>query len=480
MQTKRPNLLFIMTDDQAAWTLGGMGHPHAHTPVLDRLKADGAVFRNLLGNAAICSPARASVLTGLYPTEAGFGPDGAVWLADEQRHVDPSLPSWPRCLQEHGYRTALIGKWHCGHCGEDQHPPRNGYERFRGWLTGPRVSRDPEFMIDGQAQTFPGAYTSDVLADLAIDTIREWQAEPFALSLHYWAPHANVAFPQGYRPPYPTCDPHAKPNRSWLPMAERDLAPWQDMIPEVPDPDFPNQDHAYIQRMLREYLASVHSVDRTVGRILQVLDELGLADNTIVVFTSDQGYNMGHHGLWHKGNGWWTTRDGRDPNGIYTRMTERGIVERENLYDTTLRVPGIVRWPGRIRPGTEVTRPVSCIDWFPTILEMTGTTMPAGTAPRGRSILSILEDPAAPFPEKPHIAQHHRLRCIRTTCWKYVLSCIDNEPDELYDLTRDPTEQVNLITRIDEPELKGIHSHLRNELLGQMHAIHDPLFKEIS
>lgn len=471
----RPNLLFIMTDDQASWTLGSVGHPNAHTPVLDRLAADGAVLHNLLANAAICSPSRGCLLTGCYPTEAGFGPDGEVWLADEQRHVDPSMPSWPRCLREHGYRTALIGKWGCGNGGEEQHPTRNGYERFRGGSA--RVSRDPEFMIDGKAQTFPGAYSSDVLADLAIDTIREWRAEPFALSLHYWAPHANVAFPEGYRPPYPDRDPHGKPNRSWLPMAEQDLAPWQDMDPEVPEPDFPNQDHAYIQRMLREYLASVHSVDRTVGRILQVLDELGLADNTIVVFTSDQGYSMGHHGLWHKGNGWWTTRDGRDPNGVYTQMTRRGIVERENLYDTALRVPGIVRWPSRIRPGTEIDQTVSFIDWFPTLLDMTGASTPADTRLPGKSVLPLLDHPETPVTERPHIAQHHKLRCIRTAGWKYVLNRIDNEPDELYDLDRDPEEQVNLIAHIDTPELQAIHRDLEHQLLTQMRHIRDPLLE---
>ena len=468
-----------MTDDQACWTLGSMGYSDACTPVLDKLAEDGALFHNLLANAAICSPSRACLLTGLYPTQAGFGPDGEVWLADEKRHVDPCMPSWPRCLREHGYRSALLGKWHRGHEEEAQGPTQNGYERFCGWLKGPGVSRDPEVMIDGEGRRFPGQYTSDVLADLTMDTIREWKDEPFAISMHFWAPHANVAFPAGYTLPYEARDRHGKPNRSWLPMKEDDLAPWQATEPDVPYPDFPNQDHAYIRRMMREYLASVHSVDRNVGRVLQTLAELGLAEDTIVIFTSDQGYNMGHHGIWHKGNGWWTTVDGRDPAGVYTRMSERGIVKRENLYDTSLRVPGIVRWPARIRPGMVISQPVSFIDWFPTVLEMIGAAAPAGVDLQGRSVLGLLANPQAPFPARPHFAQHHRLRCIRTSRWKYILSGIDGEPDELYDLARDPSEHVNLVAHTDRADVKQACADLRRSLLEQMQAIGDPLFEDL-
>ena len=480
-KTTRPNLLFIMTDDQAAWTLGCAGSRNARTPVLDRLAADGVLFHNLLANAAVCSPSRACLLTGRHPTEAGFGPDGLVWLADDDRHVDPSMPSWPRTLRDDGYRTALIGKWHCGHGAEEQKPTRNGYERFRGWLKGPGVSRDPDVTVDSRAQAFPGAYTSDVLADLTIETIREWKDEPFAASMHFWAPHANTAFPADYRPPYPAREPKGnKPNRSWLPMKEEDMAPWQDTDVAVPDADFPNQDHDYIRRMMREYLASVHSVDRNVGRVLDALDRLGLSDNTIVVFTSDQGYSMGHNGIWHKGNGWWTTLDGRDPAGIYTRMTERGLVERENLYDSSLRVPGIVRWPERIRPGTEITRPVSFIDWFPTLLDMVGVPAPTGMALPGQSVLPLLEDPETRLPERPHFAQHHKLRCVRTPGWKYVLNCLGDEPDELYDLARDPAEHVNLIGHIGDPAVKSVYDNLRQRLHEQMQAIKDPLLNELT
>jgi uncharacterized sulfatase len=205
-----PNILFIMTDDQAPWTVGYEGHPNAHTPVLDRLAAHGALFDGMFANAAVCSPSRATLITGRYPTEAGFGPDGCVFIADEQRNLDLRLPTWPHLLREAGYRTALVGKWHLGHHDEAHMPTRCGYERFAGYPIGGKRSKDPSIRVDGEWRTFGGEYTSDVLADMAMETIRRWQDKPFALSLHFWAPHANQDLPDGFTLPYE--------DRTWLPL----------------------------------------------------------------------------------------------------------------------------------------------------------------------------------------------------------------------------------------------------------------------
>ena len=141
--------------------------------------------------------------------------------------------------------------------------------------------------------------------------------------------------------------------------------------------------------MTREYLASVHGVDRNLGRLLSLLDELKLAENTLVVFTSDHGYNLGHNGIWHKGNGHWVLTE--PPPA--TPNIPKG--QRPNLYDHSLRVPCIVRWPGVVKPGTVVVRTVTMLDWFPTLLAAAGVEEPKDVPVRGRNVLPLLRDDAA-------------------------------------------------------------------------------------
>ena len=200
-RTQAPNILFILTDDQAAWTLGAEGHPNARTPVLDSLAEQGVLFRSMFATSAVCSPSRASVLTGRYPSEVGFGPDGRVWLAGEERHIDPCFPSWPTVLRQRGYRTALIGKWHLGQGRPERLPGQNGYERFRGFAEGPDVTRDPSVEIDGVFKEFPGQFTSDVLADLAIETLREWRDQTFARISAFLCAPCQQPVPAGLRAP---------------------------------------------------------------------------------------------------------------------------------------------------------------------------------------------------------------------------------------------------------------------------------------
>ena len=173
--------------------------------------------------------------------------------------------------------------------------------------------------------------------------------------------------------------------------------------------------------MSREYFASVSGVDRNVGRVLAALDEIGRRDDTIVIFTSDQGYHMGHHGIWHKGNGWWATIDGKDPQGIYTTHSAgMRLDERHNLYDHSLRVPTLMRWPGVVQPKSEVSQCLSLIDWYPTILEAIGASMPRGSRIRGRSFLPLLQERLSGEWEHGVFAQYDRLRCYRTPAWKWI------------------------------------------------------------
>ncbi|MBI3117080.1 MAG: sulfatase-like hydrolase/transferase [Candidatus Hydrogenedentes bacterium] len=453
---RRPNILFILTDDQGPWAWGGGGHPDARTPNLDRLRAEGALLANYFVTCPVCSPARASLISSRYPTEVGI-PDYLGAAADPGLGLDPALPAWPRLLQHAGYRTALIGKWHLGD--QDRYLPEHfGYEHFAGFRHGGRISKDPDMEIGGEKRQVPG-YTTDILADLALDFIQQHHDESFLVSLHFFAPHANVD------------NRTADGDRTWLPQNETDWAPFQSIDPTLPEPAHPKLDVPRAKRMTREYLASVAGVDRNVGRILDTLERLGLADNTIVVFTSDHGYNLAHHGIWHKGNGWWLLTDNRGP--------------RPNLWDSSLKAPALVRWPAAITPGSTVERTTSNLDWFPTLLAMAGVALPADALLRGRNFLPLLKGESVPW-DDDFFAQYDQwessagsgnLRAYRTPDWKLVRDFRNAGKDELYHLAVDPKELNNLIDSAD-PEVHEQRAPLEAKLQEAMARLQDRVYRE--
>jgi uncharacterized sulfatase len=322
-------------------------------------------------------------------------------------------------------------------------------------------SKDPDVLIEGKQKRFEGEYTPDVLTNLAMDYIRKYKDEPFALSLHYWAPHANTEFPEGFNPPYN--------DRSWLPLKEEDLEHWKDTKLILPDPDFPNLDTARVKRMMREYYASVHSVDRNVGRLLNLLDQLDLDRNTIVIFTSDHGYMMGQHGLWHKGNGRWLTRDQSDPAGQY-------IGDRSNLFDLSLRVPCIVRWTDHIQPSGTIDKAISFIDWFPTIIDLTGVEPDGEFELRGNSFAPLLLGEDIDWNDDLYF-EYKSLRAYRTPDWKFVRHFEDTTLDELYHLTEDPDEIKNLIKSKD-PNVVRKYRELKKLLNIKMENLQDPILDQ--
>jgi choline-sulfatase len=453
---RRPNILFIMTDDQGPWAWGGGGHPDARTPNLDRLRAEGALLTNYFVTCPVCSPARASVVSSRYPSEVGI-PDYLRSPEDESRGLDPDLPAWPQELREAGYRTAFIGKWHLGY--EDRYQPqRFGYDHYAGWRHGGSVSKNPDIEINGVKQPPVEGYTTDVLTDHALDFIEKNHEGPFLVSLHFFAPHANGARnPEG--------------DRTWLPLPEEDWAPYASIDPTLPEPQHPKLDVPRAKRMTREYLASVAGVDRNVGRILDALDRLGIAENTLVVFTSDHGYNMAHHGIWHKGNGFWLLTD------------NQGL--RPNLWDNSLRAPAILRWPAGIRPGTAVERTTSNLDWFPTLLAIAGVEMPEGAVIRGKNFLPLLRSEQVAW-DDDFFAQYEQwetnpaagnLRGYRTPEWKLVRDFRNPGKDELYHLTEDPKELHNLIES-EDPAVRKVRDELERKLREAMEKIGDTDYRE--
>ncbi|MCF7847305.1 MAG: sulfatase-like hydrolase/transferase [Kiritimatiellales bacterium] len=460
----KPNILFVYTDDQASWAMGVSGDPNARTPNMDRLASEGARFTNAFCTTPVCSPARASIMTSRYAIEFGIRdfipmPGHKCYDPETVNGLDPKSTTFAEILQSAGYATGLVGKWHLGNWTEDPrrtfHPTRHGFDYFMGLPEGGCSPQDPELEKDGKIQKFKGL-TTDILTEHAIGYIRGNGAEkPFLLCLNYRAPHG-----------------------AWLPVAPEDWAPYKDMDPTLPHPDYPGLDVKKVKRMMREYLASTSGVDRNLGRILATLEDLGIAGNTIVIFSSDHGYNMGHNGIFHKGNGKWVTK-------TFPKKTETIDPKyRPNMYDNSLKVPLLVKWPGVTRPGMVIDQTVSMLDILPTVAEMAGATIPGDAMVRGRSIVPLLRGKMPAGWNDDYFGVYSMInyctsymRCYRTPEWKLIRDFRNPERDELYHLGKDPEERVNLIR---SKEVQVIVEKLHRKILAHMETIGDPLIKDMN
>lgn len=436
----KPNIVIVLTDDQAPWAFGSAVRsgqysdvPAAATPNMDRLVQEGAVFRNFFCTTPVCSPARASFMTGRYASELGIPdfipqPGHKLYDPNDEVRLDPdSTTTIAEMLKGAGYRTGLVGKWHLGDWtatgNEKFHPTQHGFDYFMGLTGGGTTPDNPMLEEDGAIRKFEGL-TTDILTDRAIGFIKRNKEGPFFLCLATRAPHGR-----------------------WLPVAPEDWKPYADLDPTLPN--YPGLDITRVKKMMREYLASTSGVDRNLGRVLDALDKNQLADNTIVIFTSDHGFNMGHHGIWHKGNGLWATK--KQPPGKYhngVRVISKKY--RPNLYDQSLRVPAIVRWPGTVTPGTEVVSTATALDVFPTLAEVVGVQV--NPKLKGRSLLPLLQgeqfgdwnnDVFAEY-DMIHYARAS-LKCYRTDRYKLVRDYHNKGCDEFFDLKEDPEENHNLI-----------------------------------
>ncbi len=278
---ERPNIVFLYTDDQAQWALGAYGNKEIRTPNLDRIAREGALFRNAFTVTPVCSPSRASMFTSRYSTQFGI----ADWIdakIEPDLGLAPSAILWPELLKAQGYATALMGKWHLGELAQF-HPTRQGFDRFYGFLNGGNQPINPVLEVEGVTQRVEGSLP-DLLVDQGIRFVESNRVRPFLLSIHFRAPHVPYA-----------------------PVPPPGLCTSSELDPTIPD--VPGLPRKRVKELTRRYYASVSSVDRNVGRLLETLDSLELTKKTIVIFTSDHGYMIGHHGLWHKGNGSWLVEE---------------------------------------------------------------------------------------------------------------------------------------------------------------------------
>jgi len=464
----RPNILFILTDDQAPWAFGASGDPNAYTPHLDSLAANGVVFRNAFTTTPVCSPSRTSIMTGRYASEYNIldfivSPTHSTLSYDPKFNagLDPKSVTFAEVLQKEGYHTGLIGKWHLGDwiTGEDEkyHPKNHGFDYFMGLTGGGITPEDPSLEINGVVKTVEGLAT-DILADYAISFIRASRDSPFLLCYNTRAPHSQ-----------------------WLPVAAEDWAPFENLDPIIPNPGYPDLDIEKTKRRMKEYLASTAGMDRNVGRVISSLKETGLIDNTIIIFLSDHGYNMGHNGIEHKGNGKWITRSIPDE----TENINAGY--RPNLYDNAIKIPAIIYWKGVTRPGTKVDQTVSVLDIFPTISEMAGVTLPTTEQHllRGRSLVPLIKGQKPENWDNDFYSEYSMinyatafLRSYRTLEWKLVRDFMDPERDELYHIAMDPEENINLI-HDTRAEVRDIIRFLHQKILDKMEEINDPLLGEV-
>jgi choline-sulfatase len=433
--SKRPNILFILTDDQGCWALGAAGNREIHTPHLDRLAAAGIHFENFFCASPVCSPARASILTGRMPSQHGIHDwirrgnlsaedSPAVFAGDDAviRYLE-GQPGYTDFLAAAGYHCGLSGKWHLG----DSKTPQNGFSYWRLMPYGGFSYFNAPILMDGKIELDP-RYLSDVITEHALTFLDQHHGsdQPFYLGVHYTAPHSPWdahEHPADLRALYDGCPFESVPD---LPAH-----PWQ--INSAPRGTGEKR-----RELLTGYYAAISGLDRGVGRLLDWLDAHGLTENTLVIFTSDNGMNMGHHGIWGKGNGTFPL----------------------NMYDTSVKVPVLFSMPGSLPQNIKNQDLLSHYDILPTLLDYLGLENPLADVLPGRSFAALLDGRPLLEGDSPDrrgeivvhtgpvvFDEYGPVRMIRTREWKYVHR-YPYGPHELYDLVNDPAEDTN---RINDP-----------------------------
>ncbi len=400
-QGDQPNFVFILIDDMGWPDLGCYGNRFHETPNADRLAAEGMRFTNAYAACPVCSPTRASILSGQYPARVGitdFIP--GHWRPYEKLRVPINrqqyLPlenvTFAEALQTSGYTSGVFGKWHLG--GRDHFPDKQGFDTM-GVLQGSHK----KFKLFPETELPDDPYLSEVLTDEAESFIEANQDRPFCLCLHHYAVH--------------------------IPLQAR-----QRLIEKYENKAKPD---AGVNNAI--YAAMVEHVDDSVGRVLDKLDELKLSDNTVVVFFSDNG------GLRQRFDG--------DGPIVSTNAPLRD--EKGTLYEGGIRVPMMVRWPGVVEAGSTNSAPVTSVDIYPTFLDMAGASKPAEQTLDGESLVPLLAQSGelerdAIYWHYPHYHHSSPAGAIRQGRWK-LIEFYDDGRLELYDLENDIGEQVNLAER---------------------------------
>jgi len=420
---KRPNFVFILTDDQRYDAMSCAGHPFLYTPNMDRIAKEGARFTNAFVTTSLCSPSRASFLTGQYAHCHG--------VKDNKTPLSDDVTTFPQLLQKAGYDTAFIGKWHMG----SQEGPRPG---FNHWVSfkGQGPYFDPLFNINGENRKVNG-YMTDLLTKYAVDWLKEPRQSPFCLYLSHKAVHGpftpavrhSKLFSDAVIPRPKTMDDTLEGRPEWFRLG---MEPGHDSKRALTGPE------GY-ELFIREYNRTLVAVDEGVGRVLAALDDLGVPDSTVVVFAGDNGYFQGEHGR----------------------------LDKRTMHEESIRIPLVMRYPGLIRPGSLIDGMMLNIDIGPTFLDLAGVSIPG--AMQGRSVRPLLRGRRSEWRTDflyeyfldPGFTRTPTTRGVRTDRWKYAEYPEIDDLSELYDLKNDSMELRNLI---DDPGAAGPLADMRARL----------------
>lgn len=440
---EKPNILFIAADDLAS-TLGCYGDPVARTPHLDRLAASAVRFTHAFHQIPLCNPARASLMTGRRPD--------TTQVYDLEHHFREALPevvTLPQCFASAGYFTARVGKIY--HYDVPADIGTDGFDDAPSWaLTVNPKGRDktdealvfnaePHRKISAAlswlaAEGKDEEQTDGMVATEAIRLIREHREKPFFLGVGFFRPHTPFVAPKSYFELYPL----EEMRLPYSPENDREDIPVAAFAHNNPVPHY-GLDVDTLLRAKQAYYASVSFVDAQVGRLLASLDELDLAKNTIVVFWSDNGFHLGEHG---------------------------GIWQKRTLFDEAAGAPLLIRWPGASGNGQPCQRVVEFVDLYPTLVEASGLSCPAGL--EGRSLVPLLSDPLTPWeggavtqilrPADDRLPDPVMGRTIRTERWRYTEWNGGKSGVELYDHASDPGAFENLAIDPSPETMKIIES----------------------
>lgn len=419
----KPNIVFILSDDHGAWAMGCAGNKDIDTPNLDRLAEAGMRFENFFCTSPVCSPARASLLTGKIPSQHGVHD----WISDGNVGEQPikylqNQSGYTDILANQGYTCGISGKWHLG----DSLQPQKGFSRWYVHQKGGGPYYNPPMIKNGERINEPG-YVTDNITDDALQFLDDQSSElnPFYLSVHYTAPHSPWIdnHPKVFTDMYADCAFQSCP--------QEPLHPWHteltDQVQENP------------QENLKGYFAAVTAMDENIGRILDKLDHLGLRENTLVCYMGDNGFSCGQHGFWGKGNGTFPL----------------------NMYDTSVKVPAIMSHLGHIPEGHVCDTLLSQYDFMPTLLAYIGIGQPENDQLPGKSFVNALQGYNENDREKVVVFDEYGpVRMIRTKEWKYIHR-YPYGPHELYDLVHDPEETVD---KIKDDTKQDIVRDLRTQL----------------
>lgn len=437
-EVARPNVILVLTDDQGPWAMGCAGNTEIHTPTFDAIAAAGARMTNFYCASPVCSPARATLLTGRMPSAhgvhdyldaSGVGAGSVDFLAGQRCYTDD--------LADAGYRLGMIGKWHLG----ANDTPRAGFVRWLAHDAGGGPYYGAPLHDENGPVDAPG-YVTETFTDAAVEFIEAeaGRDEPFYLSLHYTAPHSpwKDSHPAELTDLYAHCPFESvptEPRHPWVPL--------DGGVPIGGEPD--------TRAALEGYFAAVTGVDAGVGRVLAAVHEAGLTESTVVIVTSDNGFNCGHHGIWGKGNGTFP----------------------QNMYEESVTVPFLISWPGQSPAGQVRDELLSAYDLAPSIRELCGIVEPEDPLAPGRSFLPLLrgedyrrdDDGERAGEPREHVVvcdEYGPVRMIRTRDWKYVHR-YPHGPHELYHLAADPGERTNWV---DDPAQAGRRADLAGRLDG--------------